>query len=61
MPMFHAALLTRMSTRPKRATTSAAAASIDASSRWSSAVVWTCRPAAVTAAAVSSAPAVLPT
>ena len=39
----------------------AAAASIEASSRWSSATTWARRPSAVTAEAVSSAPAVLPT
>ena len=43
------------------ATTSAAAASIEDSSRWSRAIRWARRPCAVTAAAVRSAPSVLPT
>ena len=61
MPMFQAALLTRMSQPPKRSTTAATAASIDDSSRWSRAIVWASTAGRMTAAAVASAPAVLPT
>src|SRR4051812_41692364 len=61
MPMFQAALLTRMSHRPKWSIAAAAAASIDASSRWSSGRALARRPRSVTAAAVLSAPSVLPT